>query len=103
MKKYFNNVTGEYFTMEELKKAFADADINADFEDWLDDQISAGRHGMDGLIPYSYEIIAVGGDDDGITVAVYEDKADAINFIYDHQDEDQMYAIIDTDGNDIEC
>lgn len=106
MKKYFNNVTGESFTLEELEKAFEDVreDINVDdFEDWLDDQIASGRSGADGLVPFEYEVIAVGGEDDGMTVAVYEDRADGINFIYDHQDDDQMYALIDADGNDVEC
>lgn len=50
MKKYFNNVTGEMFTIEELRKAFADAEIEKQtFEDWFDEEIRKGKHGMDGL------------------------------------------------------
>lgn len=50
MKKYLDNRTGETFTMEELKKAFADAEItNQTFEDWFDEETTNGRNGQDGL------------------------------------------------------
>lgn len=50
MKKYLDNRTGETFTMEELKKAFADAEItNQTFEDWFDGEIRKGNNGEDGL------------------------------------------------------
>lgn len=46
-----------------------------------------------------YTVFAVGGDDDGKTVAEFKNKADAINYCYEHPDENSLgYGIADDNG-----
>ena len=50
-----------------------------------------------------YTVIAVGGKDDGKTVAEFTNEADAINYCYDHADDYPFgHAIFDANGKMLE-
>ena len=50
-----------------------------------------------------YTVIAVGGKDDGKTVAEFTNEADAINYCYDHADDYPLgHAIFDGNGKMLE-
>lgn len=76
MKVYKDNVTGTWYTEEEIKKAYidgADVDVKVTdqmFEDWLWDRIVAARNGMDGLEEIDYDE-AVNVMDDAIREEIH--------------------------------
>ena len=87
--------TGEYFTKEELEKAYDQLEDEMEYEDfdeYLDSMLGQGRQKTGGLIEEDrYEVFWVGGERDGETLFEADNEADAINkaleLSQEHEDE----------------